>query len=252
MASSSLVGKEITVYRSDDGVVSTATVKLPELKPHDILVRLTHSGVCHTDSTYCEGKSPAALGHEGVGIVEEIGSLVTQVKKGDRVGGGFHRGSCGHCKYCLSGKDILCYDRVIFGDADLDNGTFSQYYIAKESYLHPIPEDMPSEIAAPLQCAGATVYSALKATVTPEKRVGIIGIGGLGHLAIQYAAKMGAHTVVYSTSADKEAEARSFGAKEFYLVSEMYEKQEKPIDVFVIAGTRYPDWEKYAHLQSIS
>ncbi|XEV03314.1 hypothetical protein FSHL1_008601 [Fusarium sambucinum] len=230
--SQQLIGSEYTVYRSGDGNggFKPTSVKIPTLGPHDILVRITHSGVCHTDITFCQMGAPIALGHEGVGIVEAVGSLVTQFNVGDRAGGGFHRDACGHCKYCLSGKDIYCYDRVIFGEGDFDNGTFGSYYIGKETFLHKIPEGLASEHAAPLQCAGATVYAALKATVTPEKRVGILGIGGLGHLAIQYANKMGADVVIYSTSASKETEARQLGAKEFHLIENMFDD--------------YPDWDR--------
>ncbi|VUC25778.1 unnamed protein product [Clonostachys rosea] len=239
-----LVGTEYTIYRSDGGVVSTTKAKIPALRPTDVLIRVTHSGVCHTDSVFCGLKSAAALGHEGVGIVEEIGSAVKHLKVGDRAGGGFHRGACGDCKYCLSGRDIWCRDRIIFGESDFENGTFSEYFIAQEGYVHKIPDAMSSVDAAPLQCAGATVYAALKETVSLGQRVGILGIGGLGHLAIQYASKMGAATVVYSTTADKEAEARFWGASEFYLVNEMFDKQQEPVDVLIIAGTKYPDWDK--------
>lgn len=241
-----VTGLEYTVYRSGDGNggFSTVSVKVPELGPHDILIRVTHSGVCHTDITFCQLGAPIALGHEGVGIVEAVGSLVTQFKIGDRAGGGFHRDACGHCKYCLSGRDIYCYERVIFGEGDFDNGTFSNYYIGKETFLHKIPDSLASEHAAPLQCAGATVYAALKATVTTDKRVGILGIGGLGHLAIQYADKMGAEVVIYSTSASKEAEARQLGAKEFHLIGNMFSEIKAPIDVLVICGTKYPDWDR--------
>nr|CEG05647.1 unnamed protein product [Fusarium clavum] len=238
--SQDLAGTEYTVYRSGDGNAgfTPTSVKIPDLGPHDILVHITHSGVCHTDIVFCQLGAPIALGHEGVGIVEAVGSLVTQFKIGDRAGGGFHRDACGHCKYCLSGNDIYCYDRVIFGEGDFNNGTFGSYYIGKETFLHKIPDGLASEHAAPLQCAGATVYAALKATVTPEKRVGILGIGGLGHLAIQYANKMGADVVIYSTSASKEAEARELGATEFHLIEKMFDEVKAPIDVLVVCGTK--------------
>jgi len=115
--------------------------------------------------------------------------------------------------------------------------------VGNETFVHRIPDNLPSELAAPLQCAGATTYSALVHSVKPGDRVGILGIGGLGHLAIQYAAKLGHETIVFSSSADKEAEAKSFGASEFYLLSEP-EKIQKPIDVLVVAGSKYPDWTK--------
>lgn len=248
MSASNRVGKEYTIYRPNGGVVDAVKTTIPALGPHDVLIRITHTGVCHTDAVFCSFNVPLALGHEGVGIVEAIGSSVTQFKIGERAGGGYHRDACGHCKYCLSGKDIHCYERVIFGEADFDNGTFGEYYIGKETFVHKIPDGLASEHAAPLQCAGATVYAALKATLSPGKRVGIYGIGGLGHLAIQYAAKLGADVVVYSTTASKEAEARGFGAKEFHVINNMFDTATAPIDVLVLTSTKYPDWEKYADI----
>ncbi|KAB5515670.1 hypothetical protein GE09DRAFT_979465, partial [Coniochaeta sp. 2T2.1] len=137
------------------------------------------------------------------------------------------------------------YSRVIYSEADFNNGTFGRYYIGKEGYVHRIPDAITSEDAAPLQCAGATVYSALVGTVKPRDRVGVIGIGGLGHLAIQFAAKMGAEVVVFSSSADKEGEARSFGAKEFVLINEP-EKVSAPVETLVLTSSYHPDWDKYA------
>ena len=115
--------------------------------------------------------------------------------------------------------------------------------VGLETYVHKIPDNLPSELAAPLQCAGATTYSAIVQSVKPGDRVGILGIGGLGHLAIQFSAKLGHETIVFSSSANKEAEAKSFGASEFYLLSEP-EKIQKPIDVLIVAGSKHPDWSK--------
>jgi D-arabinose 1-dehydrogenase-like Zn-dependent alcohol dehydrogenase len=232
-----------TVFRGKEGSIKAHAATKPQLGPKDILVKITHSGVCATDLAYVE--YGIALGHEGVGIVEAIGSDVTQFKVGDRAGGGYHRGSCGHCSYCLSGQDIWCYERSVFGEKDYDNGTFGEYYIGKETYLHRIPEGLSSEHAAPLQCAGATTYNALVGVVKPGERVGIVGIGGLGHLAIQFAAKLGTEVVVFSTSRGKEEEARKLGAKEFYLLDEL-EKVTSPVKTLVVAGSKYPDWSKYA------
>lgn len=244
MAQSSLIGQEYRGYRSHEGSIIAYDTKIPELGPKDVVVRITHSGLCASDIAFVKLGAPIALGHEGVGIVEVVGSDVKQLKIGDRVGGGFHRDACGSCKYCLKGKDIYCYNRIVLGEGDYDNGTFGQFYIGKETFLHKIPENMPSEYAAPLQCAGVTVYTALKETIEPGMRVGIYGIGGLGHLAIQYAAKMGTEVVVYSTSANKEQEARAWGASEFHLVSTMYDTIKAPVDVLVITGSYYPDFKR--------
>ena len=227
-----------SIFRGADGNAKQSKAATPALEPLQVLVKITHSGLCATDAMLLP--SGVALGHEGVGNVVAVGKDVTQLKIGDRVGGGFLRKSCGHCKYCLSGKDVYCYDREIIGFADQDNGTLADYYIGTETYVYKIPEGLDSADAAPLQCAGATVYDALVDLVKPASRVGIIGIGGLGHLAIQYADKLGGTVVVFSTSPNKEDEARRFGASEFYLVSEL-DKVKEPVDVLVIAGGQ-PDY----------
>ena len=134
--------------------------------------------------------------------------------------------------------------RNIYAEKDFENGTFSQYYIAAETFVYKIPESMSSEDAAPLQCAGATVYSALVNNIKHGDRVGILGIGGLGHLAIQFASKMGAEVVVFSTSTSKEEEAKRFGANEFVLTSKPDQVKE-PLDVLLLAGNQYPDFEAF-------
>ncbi|KAH7087158.1 chaperonin 10-like protein [Paraphoma chrysanthemicola] len=236
------MASEYTVFRGFKDEIKASPVPKPQLGPKDILIKITHSGVCATDLGYQE--YGIALGHEGVGIVEAIGSEVTQFKVGERAGGGYHRDSCGHCSYCLSGQDIWCYERSVFGEKDYNNGTFGEYYVGKETYLHKIPEGLASEHAAPLQCAGATTYNALVQVVKPGDRVGIVGIGGLGHLAIQFAQKLGTEVVVFSTSRSKEEEAKKLGASEFYLLDEL-DKLKKPVKTLVVAGSKYPDWEKF-------
>ena len=243
MASTDLTGTEYSAFRGIKGAITATPTKVPSLGANDILIKLTHTGVCYTDREFYRLGAPLALGHEGAGIAVAVGSAVTSIKPGDRVGGGFHKNSCGHCKYCLTGNDIQCYSRVIFGEGDYDNGTFAPYYIGKETFVHKIPDGLASEHAAPLQCAGATTYNALADTVQFGDRVGIVGIGGLGHLAIQFAANMGAEVVVFSTSQSKEAEAKEFGATEFVLLSEP-EKVSKPLDVLIVASNKYPDWSK--------
>jgi len=138
----------------------------------------------------------------------------------------------------------MCYQRNIYGMGDYGNGTFATYYVATEGFVYAIPEAMSSEVAAPLQCAGATVYSALKSYYQPGMRVGVLGIGGLGHLAIQFAAKMGASTTVFSTSPNKEQEARGFGASEFVVLGQE-DKLSAPVDVLLITAHKAPDWKTF-------
>ena len=247
MATTDYTGKPYTIYRGSHGKLIAATTTIPSLAPNEVLLKITHSGVCFSDLEVFRAGMPPALGHEGVGTVVAVGPAVTTLRIGDRAGGGYHRGSCGRCAYCLRGDDIWCYERRIFGEelggGGADNGTFGEYYVGVETYVHRIPDAIASEHAAPLQCAGATVYAALMDTVGNAARVGILGIGGLGHLAVQFAAKMGKEVVVFSTSADKETEARGFGATEFYTMDEV-DKITAPIEVLVVSGARYPDWSK--------
>ncbi|TVY71367.1 alcohol dehydrogenase [Lachnellula suecica] len=224
------------VYRGVEGRVTKTPDTLPsELGPKEVLLRITHASLCGTDLHIVH--LGIALGHEGVGIVEKTGSDVTQLKVGDRAG------ACGSCQYCLKGEETYCYLREGYAENGFNKGTFGDYYIGIETYLHKIPDSMASEHAAPLQCAGSTVYTALVSSIKPGDRVGVIGIGGLGHLAIQFSSKFGAETIAFSTSPSKEAEARSFGASEFYLLSEP-EKIKRPLNVLIIAGNGYPDWAK--------
>ena len=239
---------EAHVFRQVEGTVMKTSVPLPEVGPHDVLVRISHSGLCGTDHAYLP--YGIALGHEGVGTVERLGSEAKRFHLGDRVGGGFLRNSCGDCRNCLSGREIMCHDRVIFGEADFSNGTIASHYASNENFLYRIPEEISSEHAAPLQCAGATVYMALLKSYKPGDRVGIFGIGGLGHLAIQFASKFGAEVVAFSSRKDKEPEARALGAREFYQQSRL-EDLKAPIDVLLVCGGQ-PDWPAFLRKEVLS
>lgn len=131
----------------------------------------------------------------------------------------------------------------MFGESDTDNGTLADYFVADETFLYKIPNGMSSEDAAPMQCAGATVYCALADKVNGGDRIGIMGIGGLGHLAIQFAMKLGVTVVVISHSRNKEAEAKGFGAHEFYLNDEL-ENMPAPLDFLLLTGSGFPPFEK--------
>ncbi|KAF5348668.1 hypothetical protein D9758_006803 [Tetrapyrgos nigripes] len=183
-------------------------------KSDEVVVRVTHSGLCGTDVHY--RKTDMVLGHEGVGIVQEVGSACTNLKIGDRVGWGYPNFTCGLCSVCLQGQDVYCPNAQYFGIADYEMGSLSSLVVRKEQWLFKIPDEMSSEDAAPLMCGGATVFTPTMDFVKPYDRVGVVGIGGLGHLAIQFASKIGAEVVVFSGSEDKREEAMKLGAKEFY------------------------------------
>jgi D-arabinose 1-dehydrogenase-like Zn-dependent alcohol dehydrogenase len=195
-----------------------------------------------------------ALGHEGAGVVEELGEGVSYLKKGDRVGWGYEHDCCGHCKQCLRGAETFCPERAMYGYADLDQASMGSHAVWNESFLFKIPDSLPNEYAAPLQCAGATVFNALRFHgAKPTDRVGIIGVGGLGHLAIQFASKMGCDVVVFSGSDRKKEEAKRLGAKEFYAVAGVkslsdimdLSNPENLVDHLLVCGSGQPDWSLY-------
>jgi len=243
----------ITVYKgSEKREIVEAKAERPELKANEVLLKITHSGLCGTDVHY-KG-ADMVLGHEGVGIVEAVGSSVTLFKKGDRAGWGYNHDCCGHCAQCLSGNDVYCPERKMYGLADFDQGSMASHAVWSESFLFKIPDDLASDYAAPLQCGGITVYNALQLyPVKAGDRVGIIGVGGLGHLAIQFAAKMGCEVVVFSGSDSKKEEAQKLGAKEFYAtkgVKELKLKDDRGIDRLLVTASAQIDWSLYQSIMN--
>lgn len=195
--------------------------------------------------TSLQKNADMVLGHEGVGVVEQVGPNAKNLKKGDRVGWGYNTDSCGICDHCLQGEDVFCHQRAIYGSANLDQGSFSSHAIWREAFLHPIPEGLSDEIAAPLQCAGATVFTTLNG-VSPNETVAILGVGGLGHLAIQFAAKLGCRVIVLSGSDSKKDEALRLGAHEFIAMSKRDANDKSirwPIDRLIVTTSAPPNWE---------
>src|SRR5690349_520582 len=119
------------------------------------------------------------LGHEGVGVVQQVGPDCKFLKAGDRVGWGYEVDSCGHCIECLRGSETFCAERAVYGVKNLDQGSFASHAIWRESFLHPIPDGLTDVDAAPLQCGGATMFSALQG-VLPSETIAVLGVGGLG------------------------------------------------------------------------
>lgn len=147
----------------------------------------------------------------------------------------------------MTGHETLCPERAIYGHADLDLGSFSHYAIWKADYIFAIPDSIPREYAAPLMCGGATVFNALQSFGTKSSdRVGVIGIGGLGHLAIQFAAKMGCEVVVFSSTDSKKDEAMRLGATEFVATKNVKELAvSRPIDQLLVTTSVQPDWKQF-------
>lgn len=194
-------------------------VSKPKPGPGEALVKIEACGVCHTDLHAAHGdwpvkpKLPLIPGHEGVGVVEEVGEGVTSLKVGDRVGIPWLYSACGECEYCLQGQETLCPNQEN-GGYSVDGG-YAEYCLAAADYVAKIPDALSSVEAAPILCAGVTTYKALKVSgAKPGDWVAIYGIGGLGHIALQYAKAMGFNVVAVDISDDKLELAKKLGADE--------------------------------------
>ena len=192
-------------------------VKVPEVYSDRVLVKVEACGVCHTDLHAVEGDWPVKPGlpfipgHEGVGHVAAVGKDVRSVKEGDRVGVPWLHSACGHCRYCLTGWETLCLEQQNTGYSV--NGGFAEYVVADPDYVGHLPDGLDFAAAAPILCAGVTVYKGIKETDTkPGDTLVISGIGGLGHLAVQYAKAMGRHVIAVDVADDKLRLAREMGA----------------------------------------
>jgi uncharacterized zinc-type alcohol dehydrogenase-like protein len=202
-------GAQLVPYRYEPG----------ELQPNDVEVKISHCGVCHSDihlidNDWGNSKYPFVPGHEIVGTVSAVGKDVKDRTVGERVGIGWQADSCGICEWCRQGDEHLCAS----GQATCvgRNGGYADAVRVNSRFAIPVPEGLESENVAPLLCAGITVYSPLRRHgVGPFSRVGVVGIGGLGHLGLQFAKAFGAEVTALSTSKDKEAEALELGATSF-------------------------------------
>jgi alcohol dehydrogenase, propanol-preferring len=197
--------------------LSIDEVPVPDVGPGQILVKIEASGVCHTDLHAVDGdwpvkpNPPFIPGHEGVGSVAAVGAGVTAVREGDRVGVPWLHTACGHCSHCLAAWETLCDNQKNTGYSV--NGGFAEYVLADPNYVGHLPDGLDWYTAAPILCAGVTVYKALKETDTkPGDTVVISGIGGLGHIAVQYATAMGLNVIAVDIFDDKLALAREMGA----------------------------------------
>ena len=197
--------------------LSIEEVLVPEIGRGQILVKIEACGVCHTDLHAADGdwpvqpKPPFIPGHEGVGTVTAVSAGVTAVKEGDRVGVPWLHTACGHCRHCLAAWETLCDSQQNTGYSV--NGGFAEYALADPNYVGHLPKGLDFEPAAPILCAGVTVYKALKETeAKPGDTVVISGIGGLGHVAVQYAKAMGLKVIAVDISDEKLSLARKMGA----------------------------------------
>lgn len=193
-------------------------VPVPEVRSGQVLVKLAACGVCHTDLHAADGdwpvkpQLPFIPGHEGVGTVAAVGAGVKHVREGDRVGVPWLHTACGHCEHCLTGWETLCDHQQMTGYSV--NGGFAEYVLADPHYVGHLPAQGSFEALAPILCAGLTVYKGLKVLdARPGQWVAVVGAGGLGHLAIQYARAMGFHVAAVDVDAAKLGLAAALGAE---------------------------------------
>jgi uncharacterized zinc-type alcohol dehydrogenase-like protein len=209
------------------------TIERREPKPNDVVIAIDYCGICHSDIHTARGEwGPAAYpcvpGHEIVGHVISIGKKVTRFKIGDSAGVGCFVDSCGKCPSCKSNEEQFCSDHTVFtyNSLELDGktptfGGYSSHITVKDKYVLKIKKGLALERVAPLLCAGITTYSPLKRYKTKKgTKVGVIGLGGLGHMAVKIAKAMGAEVTVFSTSKHKEQDAKKLGARHFVISSD--------------------------------
>lgn len=193
---------------------------IPQPGPKELLIRVHACGVCHSDTLTVEGGAPGMVyprvpGHEVMGAVEAIGPNVEGWKPGDRAGIGWFGGSCGYCSRCRRNEAFACENIVAWTGVQRDGG-YATHMLADVSAAAHIPDDLDDIESAPLMCAGVTTFNALRhAGAGPGDLVAILGVGGLGHLAVQFAARQGFRTVAVNRGRDKEAMIRSLGAHDY-------------------------------------
>ncbi len=212
--------------------LEATTIERRALGEQDVAIDIKFCGICHSDIHQVEadwgrGLFPMVPGHEIAGIVTAVGPGVTRLAPGDRVGVGCFVDSCGACVYCLDGEEQFCTKGVVatYNAKDYDGeptyGGYSEHIVVTERFVVKIPEALGLDVAAPLLCAGITMYSPLKRWgAGPGKQVAIVGMGGLGHVGVQIAAALGAEVTVLSQTLSKEQDGRRFGASDYHATSD--------------------------------
>ena len=234
-------GAELLPFRYDPGPLGALEIE----------IEISHCGVCHSDlhliaNDWGISQYPFIPGHEVVGKIVGLGSQVTGLEKGQRVGLGWQSNSCGVCEWCLQAKENLC--PAAEATCVRRHGGYADRVRCHARFAIPIPAALESENAAPLLCAGITVYNPLRSHgINPASRVGVVGIGGLGHLAIQFARVFGAEVTAFSTSPSKQAEAEALGAHHFVNSRETKAMKEVAgaMDFILNTANADQDWNTY-------
>jgi alcohol dehydrogenase (NADP+) len=212
--------------------LAPTTIERRDVGPNDVLIEITHAGICHSDIHTVNGDwgpqpFPVVPGHEIVGIVTEVGTEVRTHRVGDRVGVGCMVGSCGHCANCRNGDEQYCLNGMVgtYAATDRDGSTtqggYSTHVVVDAGFVLRVPEGIDSAAAAPLLCAGITTYSPLRHWgAGPGKRVAVVGLGGLGHMGVKLAHALGAEVTVLSQSLKKQEDGLRLGADAYFATSD--------------------------------
>jgi len=209
------------------------TIQRRDLGPKDVLIEIAYAGICHSDIHTVRGDwgpitYPQVVGHEIVGHVTEVGSEVTKHRVGDRVGVGCMVNSCGECEQCLAGQEQYClegniqtYNGVDPADGTITQGGYAQAVVVDEAFVLRVPESLDIEKVAPLLCAGITTYSPLRRwNAGPGTKVAVVGMGGLGHMAVKIAVALGADVTVLSQTTSKREDSLRYGATAHYATND--------------------------------
>jgi len=242
-----------------------AEIKRRELDLHDVLIEIKYAGICHSDIHTAHGEwgpvhYPLVPGHEIAGIVTAVGSNVTKYKVGDRVGVGCMVDSCGECENCRKGEEQYCLKGNIQTYAGVDKygehtqGGYSTHIVVQEEFVLKIPDNIELDVAAPLLCAGITTYSPLNRWgAGPGKKVAVVGLGGLGHMAVQIAHAMGAEVTVLSQTLKKKDDGLKLGADHYYATSnpETFHTLSESFDLIINTVSAKIDMDAYLGLLSL-
>jgi uncharacterized zinc-type alcohol dehydrogenase-like protein len=238
------------------------TFERRDLRDHDVAIETKYCGICHSDIHQARDEWGGAIfpmvpGHEITGVVTATGREVSKYKVGDKAGVGVLVDSCRTCVECKSGLEPYCTVQGVFTYNSRDKegaptyGGYSEKIVVDENYVYRIPENLPLDAAAPLLCAGITVYSPLRHWhAGPGKRVAIVGLGGLGHMGVKFSHALGAETTVLSQSLKKQADGKRLGADQFYATAdpETFVKLKGYFDLIINTVSGEMDWNQYLRL----
>lgn len=249
---------------SSEDLIST-TIERREVGAHDVLIEIRFAGICHSDIHTVRGdwgpqQYPLVPGHEIAGVVTEVGSAVTKHQVGDRVGVGCMVNSCRECANCLNGDEQYCLNGMVgtYGAEDRDGtitqGGYSTHVVVSEHFVVSIPDGLELDVAAPLLCAGITTFSPLRRWgAGPGKKVAVVGLGGLGHMAVKIAAAMGAEVTVLSQSLKKQEDGLRLGATGYYATSDpaTFEQLAGSFDLIINTVSASIDISSYLQLLTL-